>query len=48
MIFTAGTAFIPAAPPGARDPSLILYTSVPRAPEGVPRTHKNDYAGRST
>src|SRR4029077_4542847 len=45
-LLTAGDAVIPAAPPSENDLSLILYTSgTTGRPKGVPRTHKNHYAG---
>lgn len=45
-LLTAGNAVVPAAPPSENDLSLILYTSgTTGRPKGVPRTHKNHYAG---
>jgi 2-furoate---CoA ligase len=45
-LLTAWSAVVPAAPPSENDLSLILYTSgTTGRPKGVPRTHKNHYAG---
>ena len=45
-LLTAGNAVVPAAPPSENDLSLILYTSgTTGRPKGVPRTHRNHYAG---